>query len=198
VPDDGATNVSRTAAITATFSRDVVPPDVNDFLVMDGAVQLPGTYGYDSASKTASFVPSPPLPGGHTIAVTLTGAIRSAVGNSPIMQTSWSFTTIDDEPPQLALSNPLDSQTMVPIGSTIVMTFSEPVSFPMTAIIVSSGATGISGNLTSADNVTWTFTPTPLPLPAASTIDVVLSAAITDMAVPPNALAPTQFSFMTQ
>jgi hypothetical protein len=199
VPDQGATNVSRTDPITVTFSRDVTPPDATDFQVMDGPVQLPGTYTYVMASNTASFTPAPPLPGGHLITVNLTGEIKSVVGDSPIMATSWTFTTVDDEPPQLTLSDPLDTQTMVPITSTIVMTFSEPVVVPAGAISVASGATGIAGTVgASPDNKTFTFTPTPLPLPAASPITVNLSAAIVDMAVPPNALVPTQFSFTTQ
>jgi len=198
VPDDGATNVSRTAAITATFSHDVVPPDNTNFLVMDNSVQLPGNYVYTTASKTASFEPAPALPGGHLITVTLTSGIVSSSAPSPIMTTTWSFTTVDDEPPQLVLSNPLDTQTMVPITSTIVMTFSEPVVFPQTAITVSAGATGIAGAVAAApDNLTFTFTPT-LPMPAASLIDVLLSAAIVDMAVPPNPLSPTHFAFTTQ
>jgi hypothetical protein len=197
-PDDGATNVPRTSAITATFSRDVVAPDATDFLVMDGPVQLPGTYSYEMASRTASFMPSPPLPGGHTIVVTLTSDIHAASAPSPIMQTSWSFTTLDDEPPQLTFSDPLDTQTMVPITSAIVMTFSEPVVFTTGMITVSSGATGIAGVVTAMpDNRTFTFTPTLL-LPPASPISVVLSSSIVDMAVPPNPLTTTAFSFTTQ
>jgi hypothetical protein len=88
---------------------------------------------------------------------------------------------------------------MVPITSTIVMTFTEPVVFPTGAITVSAGATGIAGMVAAApDNRTFTFTPTPLPLPAASLIDVLLSPAIVDMAIPANPLPPTHFSFTTQ
>ncbi|MEO8553054.1 MAG: Ig-like domain-containing protein [Kofleriaceae bacterium] len=197
MPDEGATNVPRTSTITVTFSRDVMPPDASDFLVMDGPVSLTGTYAYTQASNTTTFTPLLPFHGGHTIMVTLTSDIKSITG-SPIMGTSWSFTTLDDEPPELTFSDPLDTQAMVPVTSSIVMTFSEPVVVPNSAVTVAAGATGIAGMITAMpDNKTFTFTPT-LPLPAASTITVSLSVAIVDMAVPPNALAPTQFSFTTQ
>lgn len=199
IPADGATNVPRTDLVTATFSRAMMASTITQasFLVFDGPTQLPGGVAYVDASNTATFNPTNPFHGGHTITVTLTADIKSST-SSPIMQTTWSFTTLDDEPPELTFSDPLDTQAGVPITSPIVMTFSEPVSAPAGSVVVSSGATGIAGTLSaSADNLKITFTPT-LVLPAASVITVALGSTIVDMAVPANPLAPTQFTFTTQ
>ncbi len=198
-PGDGATAVARGAPITVTFSRDVVAPDSSDFLVMDGPTQLPGLYDWNAATRTATFMPVPALPGGHVITVQLTPAIVTVAGNSPLAAFSFSFTTFDDEPPQLASSVPLDMSTAVPVNSTIVVTFSEPVTgVTGTSFTVANGATGLPGTIVaSGDAMSYTFTPSAA-LPAGAQIDVALTAAITDLAVPANPLAPTTFSFTTQ
>ena len=117
----------------------------------------------------------------------------------PPILSGTTYTTFDDEPPMLALSTPLDSATMVPVGSTIVVVFSEPVAgVDTTSFTVAQGATGIPGTVSAnADQKTYTFTPTAA-LPAASVITVTLSTAIHDLAATPNSLAQTTFSFTTQ
>jgi len=197
-PGDQATNVGRTSSITVTFSRDVVAPDMTDFLVTDGGVQQPGTYSYDPTSYTATFSPTA-LAGGHVIVVRLTSNIVSSAAGSPLSPHTFSFMTFDDEPPMLASSTPLDGATMVPTNSTIVVVFSEKVTgVDTTSFTVAQGATGIVGVVSAnADQVTYTFTPSAA-LPAASVITVTLSAAIKDISAQANPLAPTTFSFTTQ
>jgi hypothetical protein len=199
-PGDGATNVPRSNAIAVTFSRDVVPPDGTNFLVTDNGVQQPGTYTYDAGTYTSTFTPQGGLGGGHVILVRLTSNVVLAGGlSSPLVPYTFSFMTFDDEPPMLVSSTPLDTATMVPVGSTIVVVFSEPVAgVDTTSFTVAQGATGITGTINAnVDQKTYTFTPSAA-LPAASLITVTLSAAIKDLAATPNLLAPTTFSFTTQ
>ena len=198
-PGDGAINVARNAPIKVFFSMDVTPPDATDFQVTDNGVQQPGTYTYEPNTKTATFTPTGALEGGHAIVVVLTSDITSAVAHSPLTPHAFTFTTFDDEPPMLASSPPLDSATMVPINSTIVVVFSEKVTgVDTTSFTVAQGATGIAGTVSAnADQMTYTFTPSAA-LPAASVITVTLSAAIKDVSPNANPLVPTAFSFTTQ
>jgi Bacterial Ig-like domain len=199
-PGDQASNISRSTSIRVAFSRDVIPPNATNFLVIDNGVEQPGTYAYDSGTFTSTFVPSGALDGGHLILVELTGSILGAnAAHSPLAPYTFTFRTFDDEPPMVASSTPLDTATMVPVGSTIVVVFSEPVAgVDATSFTVAQGATGIAGTINAnVDQETYTFTPSAA-LPAASVITVTLSAAIHDLAATPNALAPTTFSFTTQ
>lgn len=199
-PANGTANVPRSSSITVTFSRDVDPPDATNFLVTDNGVQQPGTYTYDPVSYTATFNASGALEGGHAILVRLTSDIVLAGAlKSPLVPYTFSFMTFDDEPPMLVSSTPLDSATMVPVGSTIVVVFSEPVmGVDTTSFTVAQGATGISGTVSAnVDQKTYTFTPSAA-LPAASVITVTLSAAIKDLSAQANPLAQTTFSFTTQ
>ncbi|HET9988097.1 MAG TPA: Ig-like domain-containing protein [Kofleriaceae bacterium] len=199
-PMDGATNVPRTGAIRVAFSRDVIPPDSLNFIVDDGAVLQTGTYTYDPGTFTATYVPLGALEGGHVITVRLTSNIvGSNAARSPLTPYTFSYTTFDDEPPMLASSTPLDSATMVPVGSTIVVVFSEPVAgVDTTSLTVAQGATGLPGTVSAnPDQKTYTFTPTAA-LPAASVITVTLSTGIHDLSTSANPLAQTTFSFTTQ
>lgn len=199
-PANGTANVPRSSSITVTFSRDVDPPDATNFLVTDNGVQQPGTYTYDSVAYTATFNASGALEGGHVILVRLTSDIVLAGAlKSPLVPYTFSFMTFDDEPPMLVSSTPLDSATMVPVGSTIVVVFSEPVmGVDTTSFTVAQGATGISGTVSAnVDQETYTFTPSAA-LPAASVITITLSAAIKDLSAQANPLAQTTFSFTTQ
>ena len=199
-PGDQAIDVPRATTIQVAFSTDIDTPDMTNFIVSDGAVQQPGVYAYDPATFTASFTPSGAFAGGHLITVQLTSNIRGSNElHPPLTPYTFSFMTIDDEPPMLASSTPLDSATMVPVNSTIVVVFSEKVmGVDATSFTVAQGATGIAGTVSAnADQMTYTFTPTAA-LPAASVITVTLSSAIKDISASANPLAPTTFSFTTQ
>ncbi|HEY6038679.1 MAG TPA: Ig-like domain-containing protein [Kofleriaceae bacterium] len=198
-PSDGASSVARSSPITVVFSRDVNAPDATDFIVTDNGVVQPGTFSYDPATFTATFAPTGALAGGHVILVRLTSGIVSSAAHSPLTPYTFSYTTFDDEPPMLASSTPLDTATMVPINTAIVVVFSEKVTgVDATSFTVAQGATGITGAVSAnADQMTYTFTPSAA-LPAASVITVTLSAAIKDLSASANPLVPTTFSFTTQ
>ena len=195
MPLDGTTNVARNTLIAATFDQpiDDNTVDSTSFLVMtsDG-VQLPGLIGFDDPHMTVTFMPNSELPAGAIITVQLTSNISSAQG-APIVPAMFTFTTIDDEPPTLVSSMPLDGTTAVPDTTAITVTFSEPVmGVDVTSFTVASGAP-ITGTITGS-GASYTFTPTAA-LPAASLVTVTLGGAISDLAG--NALLPVSFSFTT-
>jgi hypothetical protein len=196
VPNDGSTGVSRTAAITATFDQPLTDSsvDMTSFVVMgsDG-LQLPGSVAVDDPSMTASFTPTGELPAGAVIIVNLTSSIMSSQG-APLVPVMFSFTTIDDQPPALVSSMPLDGSTAVPDNTLITITFSEPVMGVDTTSFTVAAAAAIAGTI-AGSGATYTFTPTAA-LPAATLVTVMLGSSITDLAG--NALLPVSFSFTTQ
>src|SRR3569623_3172627 len=129
---------------------DGTPPDPTDFQVTDNGVQQPGSYTFEPITKTATFTPTGALEGGHAIVVVLTSDITSAVAHSPLTPHAFTFTTFADAPPLLASSTPLDSATMVPLNSTIVVVFNEKVTgVDTTSFTVAQGAAGIAGAVTA-------------------------------------------------
>jgi len=197
VPADGATGVARTAPISAVVDLPLedFSVDNSSFIVTSGGVALAGVVAYDDPSRTATFTSDAELPAGALISVQLTGNITSTQG-APLVPAAWSFTTLDDQPPTVASSTPLDMATMVPDATAIAVTFSEVVTgVDTTSFTVSApGPTPIAGTITGS-GATYTFTPAAA-LPAATAITASFSAAIEDTAG--NALVPVAFSFTTQ
>jgi hypothetical protein len=196
VPIDGATMVSRSAPITATFNQPLEDDSVSiaTFLVTTaGGVQVPGTVTMDDPSMTATFTPTSELPAGAQLTVSLTGNITSAM-NAPLEPLTFTFTTIDDEPPTLVASSPLDMATAVPDASVIAITFSEPVTGVDATSFAVAAAAPIAGTITGS-GASYTFTPTAA-FPVATHITVSLSGAIADLAG--NSLLPVSFGFTTK
>lgn len=199
VPVSGAVMVSRTADVLVQFDREAMPTTVTNasFLVTKGGVAVPGLVSYISNTNvTAHFTPSPaPFPPGASISVQMTSDVLSFQGQ-PLGPYAFSFTTIDDVPPTVVTTSPLDMATNVPVTTPIAVTFSEPVQNVLaTTFVVTQGATTITGTFTTPDGISYTFTPD-ASLPAASVIAVSLTAGIDDTAG--NPLVPVPFSFTTQ
>jgi Bacterial Ig-like domain len=194
-PTDGATGVSRTAMISATFSQPIVDSTVNagSFIVEDAnGVPQAGTFVPDDSTMTMSFMPTM-LTSGSVITVMITGNITSTQG-APVTPLTFSFTTIDNEPPTLVSSNPFDGATAVPDASLITITFSEPVTGVDINSFAPSTTIGPIAGAISGSGATYQFTGT-AGLPAASVVTVNLSSAIQDLSG--NALLPVSFSFTT-
>ena len=100
-PADGATGVSATSAVTATFSEDVDPATVNTTTMQlrDPANNLVGaSVTYDSATRTARLTPSAPLAANTTYRATVKGGttdptVKDIAGNRLAADVTWTFTT---------------------------------------------------------------------------------------------------------
>jgi hypothetical protein len=94
-PTSNATLVSRSATISATFSRAMDPSTIttSSFTVVSGGNSLTGVVSYDSATSTASFAPSIPLPGGATVTARLDATVAAADGTPMSGAVTWTFTT---------------------------------------------------------------------------------------------------------
>ncbi|MEW6015156.1 MAG: right-handed parallel beta-helix repeat-containing protein [Candidatus Zixiibacteriota bacterium] len=94
-----AQSVDDSSAVSVTFDSDMNVASISDavFLVSSGFLgKLDGTITYDSASRTASFIPSSEFVPGDLISVTLTKGIESAVAIPLFDGYVWRFTVEAD------------------------------------------------------------------------------------------------------
>lgn len=127
-PTAGATNVSVSTAVTATFSESIQPATLNFVLKNASNVTVASTVSYNDATHTATLTPSAALAAGVTYTATVSGA-KDIAGNQMTANVTWSFTTaaVDTTPPTVTAESPAPNATNVS-GSTIVTaTFSESV-----------------------------------------------------------------------
>jgi len=196
-PADGATGISRTTRITATFSEAIDPTTLtsSSFYVNNGVT---GTITYNATTFVATMTLSSPLNYSTTYTATVTTAITDTVGNHLAANKVWSFTTLalDTTPPTILSVSPANAATSVDIGTTISAVFSEainPATLDTTSFTLNNGVTGTVGY--NAATNTATFTPS-APLTGNTTYTATISTAITDVAG--NAMTQAQvWSFTT-
>ncbi|HEV8686949.1 MAG TPA: DUF4082 domain-containing protein, partial [Gaiellaceae bacterium] len=94
-PADGATGVSPSARVRASFSRPLDPASVtaSTFTLQAGtAAPVVATVAYDQAADTATLTPSVALTAGTVYTARLDTAVRSADGVPLASAVTWSFT----------------------------------------------------------------------------------------------------------
>lgn len=91
IPAAGATDVTLTSAISATFSEAVQPGTVAVDVRDTGGASVSGAVGYDPVSFTATFTPASSLQPSTTYTVTVSGG-QDPAGNT-MTDVTWSFTT---------------------------------------------------------------------------------------------------------
>ncbi len=145
VPASGATGVSASANISATFTESMEPATIsstNFSLVKQGGATTPiaASVGYNDASKTATLDPSASLEAGATYTATVKGGTGGAAdlsGNPLAVDKVWNFTTAaaaDTTSPTVTARAPAPAATAVPTGTTVTASFSEA----MTAATITS------------------------------------------------------------
>ncbi len=97
-PASGATNVSTSAAATATFSEALDPASINasTFTLASPAGSVAGTVSYNAGTRTASVASTAGLLSATTYTATLHGGpngIKDRAGNALASDVSWTFTT---------------------------------------------------------------------------------------------------------
>jgi hypothetical protein len=197
-PTNGATGVDIGTQISALFSEPVDCLTVNgsSFVINGGAVG--GTVS--CSNDSASFSPSAPLANSTVYTATLSTTVSDQAGNPMAAGYSWSFTTAaapDTTPPTVVSTTPADTATDVDTNTLITANFSEPVdctTVTASSFIVDSGS--VTGSVSCSGN-TATFTPTALLEPGVLH-NVLLTTAISDLAITPNYLTATPWSFTTR
>jgi ELWxxDGT repeat protein len=91
-PAAGATGVSVSTTVTATFNESVQSSTISFVLTGPSGNTVPATVTYNGSTDTATLTPSASLASGTTYTATVSGA-RDQSGNAMTSPFSWSFTT---------------------------------------------------------------------------------------------------------
>jgi hypothetical protein len=214
-PVNVATLVPLNQKITATFSKAMDPATISaagtfTVVVTAGAIPVPGTVTYDTASKTAIFTPTSNLAASAQFTATISNAARDLSGNVLIagaVPNPWSFTTgtiTNATAPTVTLTNPANGAPAVSIAATINATFStamNPATITTATFLVTVTADGAPVSGTVAYDVASriaTFTPS-ANLAASTQYTATISPTVQDLAG--NSLAagvvPNPWNFTT-
>ncbi len=95
-PNDGAAYVSRTGALTVTFSRAMNTSTITSSSLTVAAPvgsPAPASVTYDPTTNTATITPTSPLSGGTTYTATVNQTAQAADGAALAQPYTWTFTT---------------------------------------------------------------------------------------------------------
>jgi hypothetical protein len=131
-PAAGATGVSGTANVTATFSEalDTTTINTSTFELRDPANALvAAVVTYNATSRVATLNPTPTLTQAATYVATVKGGasgVKDAAGNALATDRIWSFTIAPDTTaPTVTATSPASAATGVSRTANITATFSE-------------------------------------------------------------------------
>ncbi|MDR3793065.1 MAG: Ig-like domain-containing protein [Terracidiphilus sp.] len=161
-PAQGATNVTVSTPVTATFSVEMSSSSISTStftLTGPGGTSVAGAVAY--SSKTATFTPTVALSYSTTYTATITSGARTPGGAALIGPYVWSFTTITP-PPVVVSTLPANGATNVPIGQVVSATFNEAMTTSTinTATFSLIGPGGPVAGSVSYSGTVATFTPT--------------------------------------
>ena len=133
-PSAGATGVSRTANVTATFSEPMQGVGGTTFTLRAAGASsnVAAAVTYDAGTRVATLNPTADLAANIQYTATLTGgaaAVRDLT-NNPLTTVSWTFTTAapaDTTTPTVTSRSPSANATGVSRTGNITVTFSETV-----------------------------------------------------------------------
>jgi YD repeat-containing protein len=201
-PANGATGVATSSAIVLTFNEVIDAATVNFNTVQISASGfgglLAGSYTLDATGKVVTFTPVSPLPGNTQIVVFVNGVLDLSGNSNNFFEST--FTTgagTDTTAPTVLMVTPANGATGIGLNAAVVLTFSKSlnrntINGNTVGLLVNGSKLGIGINV-SADNRVVTLNA--FTLPASSTVTVVATTGVTDLAG--NALANFESSFST-
>jgi hypothetical protein len=165
VPALGATGVSFTPMITATFNETMNPATITTStftLAGPGGVMIAGTVA--GSGLTATFTPTLPLAPSTTYTAMITTGAQSHLGFALAANYMWSFMT--GFVPVVTSTIPANGATNVPLNQRITATFNQPMN-PATITAAGTFTVTVTGGAAVAGTVTYVagantaiFTPT--------------------------------------
>ena len=185
-PSNLAVDVARGSEINASFSQVMDPfsitPDTFKVLDPDG-LPVSGTLSY--TGTIATFTPAFPLIPNNTYEVVISSSVKSLAGVTMDADYSWVFTTGADligTPPIVQFTTPLPGDTNVPLNTSIIAAFDEPMD-PATINVTSFTLTLPDGTpvpgMVSYAGMTAVFVPDTQLLPGVS-YAARITTAVTD------------------
>jgi hypothetical protein len=207
-PANGATNVSTSVTVVATFSEAMDATTINGSTVTlkqtSSGAAVSGTVTYNSGARTVSFTPSAALSNTTSYTLTISAAAKDTAGNAMAAAFSSGFTTkalADTTPPDILTTSPLNGAAGVATDAIITITFSEALA-PATvnsstiSLRVTGSGPAIAGTVTyNSASGTATLTPSSA-LSNNTSYTVTVSAGIKDLAGNPLPSLLT-FNFLT-
>ncbi|MBA3589996.1 N,N-dimethylformamidase beta subunit family domain-containing protein, partial [Methylibium sp.] len=134
-PASGATGVSTTSVITATFSENLDPTTVNasTFELRDAAGALVAAeVTYNATTRVATLTPSAALAASTNFTATVKGGsadprVKDSAGNALAASRVWSFSTAaaDTTAPSVTATSPANGASGVGAAANVTATFSE-------------------------------------------------------------------------
>jgi YVTN family beta-propeller protein len=186
LPQDGATNVSATTAIVATFSRAIDPATIGStslFIEVDAdATLVPVTYGFTDGNRRVSLTPSQPLSFMTQYRVQFGAGIETPTGES--LSNAGSSVLQTGAPPALALRSITPPSALTGVNVTVAGTGFNANPAANTVSFNGTPATPIGGN-TSQLVVR-------VPVGATSGLVTVTANATTSNALDFTVLVPNQ------
>jgi methionine-rich copper-binding protein CopC len=135
-PASNSVGVALNSAITVTFNESIDPATINalTFIVIknDGIGGTPVAGSVTYVGTTAQFKPEGNLSAGASYTATVTTGVKDLAGNALAANVSWGFTTgsasdQDTAGPQVLSVSPTAGATNVPVDSSFVVSFNEPI-----------------------------------------------------------------------
>ncbi|MGV8842175.1 MAG: ice-binding family protein [Pseudomonas sp.] len=182
--------------ITATFSEAMDASTINGFsftVTAPGEAAVIGAVSLDNASNTAVFKPSSNFGSSTEYTATLTTDAKNTSGMPLASAHAWTFTSsaaIDTYAPTVSSTSPASTINDVALNASISAAFNEdldPVTVNNTSFTLTDGTTPVAGAVIYGGS-TATFKPTSN-LAANTVYTATLKTAVSDLAVPANALA---------
>src|SRR5579859_2486693 len=201
-PANGASGVSVASAIVVTFNEaiDAATVNLNTVPIFANGFggQLAGSYGVDATGKVVTFTPASPLPGSTLIIVEVNGVLDLSGNSNNFFEST--FTTgagADTTAPTVLMVTPANGASAIGLNAGVVLSFSKSlnrntINGNTVGLLVNGSKLGIGINV-SADNRVVTLNAGTLP--ASSTVTVVATTGVTDLAG--NALGNFESSFTT-
>jgi hypothetical protein len=133
-PVAGATGISRSTNVTATFSEamDATTITTGTFVLRDpGGSLVSATVSYNATSHVATLNPAASLAYGTNYSATVSsgsGGVKDTSGNPMSADVTWTFQTVfDTTPPTVTSTSPKNGTTGVSRTASVSATFSEAV-----------------------------------------------------------------------
>ena len=162
-PTDLATKVQVGQVITATFNEKLDPKTISAAsFSLRGLTDIQGTFTYNEANATLSFVPAMPLPPNTTFTAKVIAPVRNFSGSALQTDYVWTFSTGDTLSPMVITTDPINNANGVAINKVVRAMFSMPMdslSLNVTTFTLKQGTTLITGTV-SANGTIAAFTPT--------------------------------------
>jgi hypothetical protein len=196
-PASGATSVSQTANVTATFSESVTNVGSGTVVLrLNGsATPIPASVVYNNATRTVTVNPNATLLADGTYNMAFS-SIRDTAGNTMAAPAAWQFTT--GPAPTVASVTPGIGANNVGRTANMTVRYSEPVTSVSTGTVVLRRGT-LTGPVVTAtvtyNAATRTATLNPSATLAANTTYTMATSSVLDLAG--NPLAFRSWTFRT-